>query len=176
MFQVETHGTALIRARRQNGPASFPPPPAGPGGVEGGGGGGVHFAPFRPEAEDHLRSFTVSPEERRQMEEDYKLALAMQKGETAETEGGGAARRGGSGEKYLAVITLRMPRAVRPSTTRPPGATVHCSRGSDRLPMAKRSVICYFMPEVVGSKRVIPTSIVSALWAGQLFFSFFFPG
>jgi len=44
---------------------------------------GVHFAPFQPDSEDHLRNFAVSAEERRQMEEDYRLALAMQKGEAA---------------------------------------------------------------------------------------------
>lgn len=45
------------------------------------GAGGAHFAPFEPNAEDHLRNFAVSPDERKQMEEDYRLALAMQKGE-----------------------------------------------------------------------------------------------
>lgn len=50
----------------------------------------MHFAPFQPDAEDHLRSFMVSPEERKQMEEDYHLALAMQKGEAADTGKTGA--------------------------------------------------------------------------------------
>jgi len=60
-----------------------------PGAMGGGGRGGssasagVHFAPFQPDSEDHLRNFAVSAEERRQMEEDYRLGLAMQKGEAA---------------------------------------------------------------------------------------------
>lgn len=39
----------------------------------------VHFAPFQPDAEDHLRIFTVSADQRRHMEENYWLALSMQK-------------------------------------------------------------------------------------------------
>ncbi|CAB1098552.1 unnamed protein product [Ectocarpus sp. CCAP 1310/34] len=61
----------------------------------GGGGGGAqgttdaHYAPFQPDAENHLRNFAVTADERRQMEEDYRLALAMQKGEAAAANGTG---------------------------------------------------------------------------------------
>lgn len=67
------------------------------GGCAGGSVGGNHFAPFRPDAEDHLRSFTVSPDEKRQMEEDYRLALAMQKGEAVGARGSGGGGGGGGG-------------------------------------------------------------------------------
>ncbi|CAN0170977.1 unnamed protein product [Ascophyllum nodosum] len=60
-----------------------PPPPKSspPPGPHGSGGASSFYAPFKPEAEDHLRSFTLTPEEKKQMEEDYMLAVAMQKGE-----------------------------------------------------------------------------------------------
>lgn len=93
-IQVETQG-ALIRGGRLRGHPPHPHfmPQPGTGGF-GGGVEGVHFAPFRPDAEDHLRSFTVTAEERRQMEEDYRLALAMQKGEAAVAVGRGESKCG----------------------------------------------------------------------------------
>lgn len=101
--EVESQG-ALIRGGRLRGHPPHPHfmPQPGPGYYEGsqGEGGaatgqeGVHFAPFQPDAEDHLRSFKVLPEERQQMEEDYRMALAMQKGEAAVAAGGGG---GGGG-------------------------------------------------------------------------------
>lgn len=95
-------------------------PQPGPGYYEGsqGEGGaatgqeGVHFAPFQPDAEDHLRSFKVLPEERQQMEEDYRMALAMQKGEAAVAAGGGGggggADVGGKSEEERKLVTLRV--------------------------------------------------------------------
>ncbi|CAN0239360.1 unnamed protein product [Ectocarpus sp. 4 AP-2014] len=90
--QVETRHTEWERSRL------IPPgtAAAGIGGMVGGGGGGgrrgsadAHYAPFQPDAENHLRNFVVTADERRQMEEDYRLALAMQKGEAAAANGTG---------------------------------------------------------------------------------------
>lgn len=86
--QVEAEGALLVRARRSH-------PPRHPPGPGGGAGRGPppprdsHFAPFRPEAEDHLRSFALTPDEKKQMEDDYKLALAMQRDEAAAMNGRG---------------------------------------------------------------------------------------
>eukprot|EP00904_Undaria_pinnatifida_P008866 jgi/Undpi1/5109/HiC_scaffold_19.g08461.m1 len=94
--EVETR----VRPRARHGPGLPVAPPPGPASNGGGGGrgGGAHFAPFRPEDEDHLRSFTVSADERKQMEEDYRMALALQKGEVAST--------GGGDEPVVAVVAL----------------------------------------------------------------------
>lgn len=74
--------------------------PPGSGGIgNGAAAAGGHFAPFQPDAEDHLRNFAVSVDERRQMEEDYRLALAMQKGEAA-------AAAGSRGEVHLFVLSI----------------------------------------------------------------------
>ncbi|CAN0065421.1 unnamed protein product, partial [Scytosiphon promiscuus] len=57
-----------------------------------------------PNAEDHLRNFAVSPDERKQMEEDYRLALAMQKGEAVAAASTGTA---GAGEACPVVYNFR---------------------------------------------------------------------
>ncbi|CBN74029.1 conserved unknown protein [Ectocarpus siliculosus] len=101
--EVETRHTVWERSRL------IPPgtAAAGMGGMVGGGGGGgggrgstdAHYAPFQPDAENHLRNFAVTADERRQMEEDYRLALAMQKGEAAVANGPAAGVAGAvSGE------------------------------------------------------------------------------
>lgn len=107
--------TPQVEARRSGWEHRRLVPPSSSGGGGGFGGrmaaaaasaaaGAAQFAPFQPGAEDHLRTFAVSTDERRQMEEDYRLALALQKNEAVAARDPGVQKRvegGGAGGELV---------------------------------------------------------------------------